>query len=82
MVEIESIFQDNIFQDNTYQGKWGDYGFQRGVFQLNIFDVRPQVIRVISESVSLSEATNRLIDLFKIVNETEQMSEAFNQSSK
>ena len=33
MAKIKRLFQDNITQDNVFQGRWGEYPFQKSVFQ-------------------------------------------------
>ena len=76
MAVIQSIFQSNLFQSNVYQGQWGTRGvFQRGIFQENVFELKSEVIKIVSDSLSIAEANVRIIGLFKHISETEALNE-------
>ena len=78
----DNAFQDNtwggyVFQRNVFQGKFKRLTFQANIFQDNIFaqetelpavfDRDPVIIKILNESISISEAVVKLGGLLIVV---------------
>ena len=76
MAIVSAVFQNNVFQDNAFQdNEWGTYTFQPNVFQRLVFDRRPQIVKLLNETLAITELSVKLGGQLRYVNETESMSE-------
>ena len=70
MAIVSAVFQNNIFQDNAFQdNEWGTYTFQPNVFQRLVYDRRPQIVKLIDETLRFVESTHKILGFNKPVDE-------------
>ena len=82
MAKIKRLFQQDITQPNVFQGRWGEYPFQKSVFQginrqYKIFQTNIYQDNTFNETVYEIDGTFDVSPtILKFINETIQVNES------